>query len=191
MDRETRVKRIKMSRASRIEALRRLAERPGTEHEGLVARKMLERLEGLARAGYCAEEFGALGAYQAYMRREISVDAFLDALAKSCGERWTCACGASVAIGQKCIEWMRHLEIQTEIRTTFKKGDRVVYNYHAYPVDCPGKVASYVPLKPENGTYPWAWISVKFDHLKGARQIPIVSAEGWHLKHAVTEMVEV
>jgi len=34
-----------MSLLSRIESLRRLAERPGTEHEGAVAREMLARLE--------------------------------------------------------------------------------------------------------------------------------------------------
>jgi hypothetical protein len=33
-----------MSRSSKIEALRRLAERPGTEAEGLVAKAMLEKL---------------------------------------------------------------------------------------------------------------------------------------------------
>lgn len=178
-----------MSRQSRIEALRRLADRPGTPHEGAVARAMLRRMEQESNAGYRSDEMDVVGAYRAYMSRKMSVDEFVDALAKFSSQRWNCACGASVGSNQACPEWQKHLSIQTEIRHRFKKSDRVLYNYHAYPEDCPGRVAAYVPLKPENGSYPWAWISVKFDHLKAARQIPIVSADGWHLKQ--TEVQEV
>lgn len=178
-----------MSRESRIEALRRLAERPGTEHEGRVALKMLRKMESCI-PGFTEEEKEPLFAYQSYMRREMSVDEFVAALSRFCSQRWDCPCGDRVAAGEKCGNWMKHMSIQDRIRERFKKGDRVIYNYHAYPADCPGKVAAYVPIKRENGTYPWGWISVKFDHLKSARQVPIISAEGWHLKHAETECVE-
>lgn len=63
-----------------IAALRRLAERPGTEHEGKVARAMLERAGGAAPVhgqpskinpaiDLCNEEV-----FRAYLRREVSID---------------------------------------------------------------------------------------------------------------------
>lgn len=152
---------------------------------------MLRRMEQSSTERFPVEENEALKAYQTYMCREMSVDQFVESLARFSRYRWYCPCGVSNAANQKCQNWRKHLEINLEIRDRFKKGDRVLYNYHAYPPDCPGRVAAHVPLKPENGTYPWAWISIKFDHLKGARQIPIFSAKGWHLKHAVIEVVEV
>ena len=176
---------------STIDALRRLAERPGTEHEGAVAREMLRRAEAKLREAGDTQAVGEedlMDLYRRYMRREMSVDAFVEAPRIS---TWKCPCGTKVRNGEKCANWQRHLEINIEIRNRFAKGDRVLYNYHAYPPDCPGRVSAHVKLKPENGTYPWAWISVKFDHLKGARQIPIIGENGeWCLKHDERAMVE-
>lgn len=59
-----------------IAALRRLAERPGTEHEGAVARAMLEKAEG--QRGEWGE---AEAAFRAYMRGEkISMADLVNAL---------------------------------------------------------------------------------------------------------------
>lgn len=177
-----------MANQSTIDALRRLAERPGTEHEGIVAREMLRRLETKLTATSGDFEAEWTAAYRAFARKEIGIDAFCAAMRKhtehvvaSLPESWKCACGATVPRGEKCGDQYQHLSFQTSIRTRFHKGDRVFYNMHAYPENDPGIVAAYVKLKPENGTYPWAWISVRFDRLKGARQIPVVSDRGWHL----------
>lgn len=155
-----------------IESLRRLAERPGTEHEGAVAREMLRRLE----AKIPAENRGLIPSLRELLKRHGIPDA------------WTCPCGAVNSVGDgPCAETWKHLDIQTQIRAKFAKGDRVYYNCWAYPRNCPGRFAAYVKLKPEIGDYPWAWISVKFDHLKQARQIPIISARGWLLSHEPLE----
>ncbi len=152
---------------------------------------MLAKLEAAAGAPGNEREYDSMfDAYRAYMRREISLSEFVAALEKDIPS-YGCPCGSKLRFNEKCWNWQRHLEIQTEIRAKFSKGDRVIYNMHAYPADCPGRVAAYVPLGPENGTFPWAWLSVKFDHLKGARRVPIFDRDGWHLEHAVTEMVEV
>lgn len=173
-----------MSIQSKIEALKRLAERPGTPHEGEVAREMLKRLQSAAVD--IDETEDSENALSQYLKREISIDEFI----RRC-KVTRCPCGSIHDVGGKCGNWQRHLEIQTEIRAKFQRGDRIVYNYWAYPKDCPGKVAAYVKLKPENGTYPWGWLSIKFDHLKSARQVPVWDKDGLCIKHAVTEMVEV
>ena len=142
----------------KLEALRALAERPGTEAEGIVARQILARLEA---------KQGIPGRVEA----------------KRYDHLWECACGSILVVGEKCDNDLVHLDIQDEIRAKFKPGDRVYYNKWAYTANCAGVVAAYVRLKAPNGDHPWAWISVKFDYLKSARQIPIYSAKGWHLSH--------
>lgn len=88
-----------------------------------------------------------------------------------------------MAVGEKCTNHTKHAEIQAEIRSRFKKGDRVLYNYWAYERDSPATVVGYCERgKPDGYSYPWAWIRLKFDYLKQARNVPIHSAEGWHLK---------
>jgi hypothetical protein len=66
--------------------------------------------------------------------------------------------------------------IKVEIRQHFPKGMRVYYNYWAYPDNCAGTVTGY----PVDSAC-WAWIRIKFDHLKQARRVPIFTSEGWHL----------
>jgi hypothetical protein len=169
-----------MSISSKIAALRALAERPGTDAEGQVARAMLEKLNA-KRTSIDDDQMAPL---RGYLSDDIDLDEFLRSTRQG-PVMWTCACGAKIIVGQKCGRRWRHLEIQTEIRAKFKKGDRVYYNRWAYPPNCPAIVAAYVDIgKPENGTFPWAWISLRFDHLNGARQVPIFSEKGWHLSHS-------
>lgn len=170
----------------RMEALRNLAARPGTPQEGEVARAMLAKLE----AKHVETPFDEV--LSDYLRGG-NVNDYIDRLRR---ERrswqmpvdWRCSCGAVIPIERKCDHQFRHLEIQTEIRAKFAKGDRIFYNRWAYSLNCVGTVMGYVKLQPENGDFPWAWLRVKFEHLKQARNIPIYSAKGWHLsKEPVAE----
>jgi len=171
-----------------IDSLRRLAERPGTEHEGIVAREMLKRLEAKRSEGFRDYELEYLALFRRHMRGEITLHEFLRSSRSQTAEPWTCPCGDTIYMNGKCLNQLRHLEVQTEIRSRFKRGDRAYYNYWAYPENCPCEVQAFVKLQRDNGTFPWAWISVKFDHLKNTRQIPILSAKGWHLsKEPLTE----
>jgi hypothetical protein len=168
----------------RLEALRNLAERPGTEHEGIVARAMLKRAE--AKAPDLARDY--LENVRAFGRGDITFSEYLNRTQQTSPAMWSCPCGDTIYMNGKCLNQFRHLEIQTRIRAVFSRGDRVFYNFHAYPRNCPGKIAAHVKLQQDNGTYPWAWVSVKFDHLKSARQIPVLNEKGeWCLtKEALT-----
>lgn len=174
----------------KIDALRRLAERPGTEHEGIVARAMLAKLQAkqAAAGGFRDYEAEYRAAYAAFAERRISLDEFIAATRKhtqwvndNLPTEWTCDCGTVLPVGQKCREAWWHLDIQTQIRAKFKIGDRVYYNRWAYAKNSPGRVSAY--LKTHKMEDQWGWISVKFDHLKSSRQVPIFSAKGWHLSH--------
>lgn len=168
----------------KLEALRNLAERPGTEAEGALARELLARFE----ARQDVDPGTPWSIFREHLRGKSSVAEFVDELARHMQRGmgvtdWTCACGAKLALSEKCSNIVGHLAIQTEIRTRFKKGDRVFYNYWAYPKDCPATVAGYVKLGPDGGhAHPWGWIRLKFDHLKSARAVPIYK-EGWCLSH--------
>lgn len=179
----------------KLDALRALAERPGTDAEGKLAREILERLEAKRDARHAdkpEDERPRWVAFEDYLHGDLTTDEFLEAMRRRVKwEReqplpteWVCACRSRVPIGAKCESTFAHLAIQQTIREKFKPGERVYYNKWAYDANCPGFVKAYVRLKEPNGDHPWAWISVKFDHLKNARQIPIYSAKGWHLSHA-------
>lgn len=93
-------------------------------------------------------------------------------------------------MGQKCTNETLHAHIQLDIRVRFKKGDRVLYNYWAYEPDSPATVVGYCERgKPDGHSYPWAWIRLKFDHLKRPRTVPIHSKDGWHLTPAKTSSI--
>lgn len=148
----------------RIEALRNLAERPGTKSEGIVAREMLKRAEAKAPS---VQMGGLIPSLRDLLQRYDIPDLVM------------CPCGVSRPIFDgPCPDTWSHMEIQTRIRAMFKRGDRVFYNYWAYPPNCPGKITAHLNLQRDNGTYPWAWISVKFDHLKNARRIPVLNDKG-------------
>jgi hypothetical protein len=151
-----------MSRVSRrrLEALRALAGRPGTEAEGKLARELLEKAETQRSADpeSCFADFLRTGS--------------MDDLAAAVGTK-TCDCGARYPAFTFCPNTARHTEIDLEKRTRFPRGTRVYYNRWAYTANCPGVVTG--PGKD------WSWIRVKFDHLKNSRAIPIYSELGWHL----------
>jgi hypothetical protein len=149
----------------RIEALRNLAERPGTPAEGALAREILERHEGK-------------------QSQRSQNDAFCDYLRS--GERSdldhacytsTCRCGNVYPRKNDresdCPMTDRHALILAEKLKRFPRGTRVYYNYWAYGENCLGTVTG--PSKD------WAWLRIKFDNLKQARKCPIYSEFGWHL----------
>lgn len=163
----------------KLQALRNLAERPGTEAEGQLAREMLDKLDAKRFADKPADEVAAWKLLDDLFSNAIGTSEFIDGL-KRWAERdippeWTCACGRTLRAGDRCEDAARHSAIQAQILENFKRGDRVYYNFHAYTKNCPGFVAAHIKSRRLNGTYPWAWISVKFDHLKSARQVPIYS----------------
>lgn len=179
-----------------IAALRALAERPGTPAEGAVAREMLERLERKSPNGrHPKDEQDIWAAFERHCRGECTTDEFIVAMAKWTRRRdympvpteWTCACGRLNGIGYKCMNMGGHERMRESLRIRFTKGQRVYYNYWAYPDNCPAVVAGWPRQAPENGTHPWGWIILKFDHLKNNRSVPILSNKGCHLSaHPLT-----
>ncbi len=152
--------------AATLDSIRRLAERPGTEQEGIVAREMLKKLESKVPHGSFADRLANhdLPSFEEILREHgVPTD-----VSCPCGHRRKIFAGT-------CPNITRHMEINLKIRETFQRGDRVFYNYWAYPPNCPGKIARHVPLGREST---WHWISVKFDHLKNARQVPILNDAG-------------
>jgi hypothetical protein len=157
----------------RLSALRALADRPGTEAEGRLAREILERLEVRD-----TEE------YRRWQRKEISLDDLLRSVKPEPLTREELAfLRYRTDQEREAKEAAQHIEIQKEIRKRFTKGDRVYYNQWAYDANDPGTVTGYLRPKKENGTHPWAWINVKLDRLLWPRQLPIWSERGWHLTH--------
>jgi len=179
-------------KARTIEALRALAERPGTEAEGIVAREILARYGelGISESSEPWDweaEFVKQKAYWA----TLTGDALIEAIRRSVMDNrlrpmptvWRCACGAVVKVREKCYNYQEHSRIQEEIRRRFKKGDRVLYKHFEWEDAGPGVVTGYVREKPANGDHPWAWLRVKFDRCKNPNQIPVKGAKGWLLTH--------
>lgn len=148
----------------KLNALRALAERPGTPAEGEVARRMLAKMEAVP----C--EANPLGKFAQFMR-----SGSMDDLASAVG-RSKCACGATYAAFSKCSDYVAHERIRAEIRQKFPKDTRVFYNMWAYERNAAARVTGY-PRDPKL----WNWVSVKFDHLKSYRSIPVLDSDGWHL----------
>lgn len=140
----------------RIEALRALAERPGTEAEGALAREKLARAESAYRVKPSAEKV---------LEHVISI--------------WTnpvthCECGERHPRAEECPNRADHDRIADEISARFPKGTRAYYNRWAYERNTPCTVTGAAKQ--------WNWLRVKFDHLKTPRSIPVYSYMGWHLR---------
>lgn len=141
----------------KLEALRNLAERPGTPAEGEVARRMYERERAktprAASSGNWRERW-------------------------SIPEEFQCSCGRWYNIERdiRCQDTATHERIRSEIRATFPKGTRVFYNYRAYELNSPATVVGYT-----RDVRTWGWIRLKFDHLTTIRAVPIRSVRGWHI----------
>lgn len=144
-----------MATARTIRALEQLASRPGTSHEGILARRKLEELR----------------------KKRLQPEPSVHRVA----EVWTCPCGSRSPVGDQCRNNAEHERIRQQIQNKFKKGDRVYYNYWAYEPNCTATVIGYMKQPDGNN---WAWIRLRFDHLKsGYRSVPIHSDKGWHLSH--------
>lgn len=150
----------------RIEALRNLAERPGTEAEGKVARAMLERVLAKERAA-ADPASDAFDKFKDYLRTGS-----MDDLAHAVGMR-ECDCGVRFPAFGMCPNERGHQIIEDTIRRRFPVGSRVYYNRWSYAPNLPGIVAG----KPDT----WNRLAVRFDGLKGQRTVPVYSRLGWHL----------
>lgn len=150
--------------ARKLQALRNLAERPGTEAEGRLARELLARYEKKQASKSADDHFAD------YLRTGS-----LDDLAQAVGKR-LCDCGSRVKPFGKCYNFRKHAEIRRERETRFPVGTRVYYNRWAYTPNCPGTVVGY-----SRGDDSWNWIRIQFDHLKNPRSVPVYSQHGWHI----------
>lgn len=161
-----------MANQATLEALRRLAERPGTEHEGNVAREMLRKLE--AKLADEPEDESPLIRYL----RTNDMDGFLSAIRRT-GGRWKvrCSCGAEHNNDETCRDVIRHEAIRMDIRVKFPLDSIVYYNYHAYEMNAYAMVAGY-PI-PKLGN--WGWIRLKLAGLQSVRAVPIYSPLGYHI----------
>lgn len=151
----------------KLQALRNLAERPGTEAEGAVARAMLAKAEAQR-----SPEDQFLDKFRDFLRTGSRDD-----LAKAVGDK-LCDCGTRYAAFTICENFAFHARINRELREKFPVGARVYYNRWAYAVNCPAMVAGY--------STEWHGIWLRFEHLKNRRNVPVYSAAGWHLsRHPV------
>lgn len=156
-----------LDRERKIAALRRLAERPGTEAEGIAARAALERLG--------ASDLSTADPWELF--REFLRTGNMDTLWEATKDHHICACGAAYARGTPyCSNLTKHWDIQAEIKRRFPLRTRVYYNKWAYAANNPATVVGYSE-KPSN----WNCIRVQFDNLKTTRSIPIFEYDNWHL----------
>jgi len=149
----------------KLQALRNLAERPGTEAEGVLAREILERLE----AKQTPEEH-VWSKFRDFLR-----SGNLEGLAAATGGGDTvCDCGNRHPRLTLCVRLDLHTIVAQEIQDRFQRGARVYYNYWAYPANCPATVTGYSASS-------FCSIRLKFDHLKNPRSVRIYRAGRWHL----------
>lgn len=147
-----------MINARRIAALRALAERPGTPAEGEVAREKLARIESKQTRPVNASEL--FGFFASYLRNGCMED-----LQKAVNNSVCNICGKVFPRGLACPNQSEHFKAHSEMYKIFPRGERVYYNYWAYPANCPAVVAGY--------SADLGWIRLKFDHLKNTRSVPI------------------
>lgn len=170
----------------KLDALRALAERPGTEAEGKVAREMLERLQKrhpLPPVLDFLDTRKPLSGARHAGRTDLAdlIREMMSWKREAASLVWTCACGSRQNHGRPCSNSLGHLHIQNEIRTKFKPGDVVYYNRWAYDENAVGVVTGYVKLQAAEQWQTWAWIRVHLNGLASPRPIPIYSNKGWHL----------
>lgn len=151
-----------MSDSRKIAALRALAERPGTDAEGILAREMLVRLES---------KQNPVEALDAQFERFLQTGNIED-LGSAVGKS-ICDCGFIRAVSTTCDNITTHAAIAEEIRQRFPRGARVFYNRWAYAENDPAFVAGY--------SKEWNWIRLRFDSRKTPLAVPIYRRGKWHL----------
>jgi hypothetical protein len=155
-----------MTSYRKLDALRALADRPGTPEEGRLAREILERLESSPEPEWPAY-LSAIPLYQ--VGNEVAFRDFLRTGSMEDLERatkWkTCPCGLANPQNEKCQNEIEHESIRARIMQMFPRGQRVFYNRWAYAPNCPGVVVGY--------SKDWNWVRIKFDHLKSPRSVPV------------------
>lgn len=145
-----------------IEALRRLAERPGYQTEGALAAQRLGELRKTK-----PELFSAASS-------PLISTVFLDI---HYWRQFQCACGEWYDAFGKCEGHVKHEHIRMTTAVKFKKGMSVFYNCWAYMPNSPAIVVGMPRPALDN----WCWIKLQFDHLKSRRNVPIYSNRGCHL----------
>jgi hypothetical protein len=150
----------------RLDALRALAERPGTEAEGIVAREMLAKLEAKTEEEWPSylnsvleSERPRWSAFADFLKTGKIED--LDRATRFT----TCPCGRDNPRDMPCLNEVEHVRINAEIRQMFPVGTRVYYNRWAYAPNEPGVVVGY--------SKNWSWLRIKFDKLKTSRAVPV------------------
>lgn len=153
----------------KLQALRNLAERPGTESEGKLAREILDRLE--RKLPEDDSEATRWFWFEKYLRTRDMSD-----LEKACSFPNYCDCGASYRT-PKCENLTLHSKIRSQTVELFPKGTRIYYNRWAYEPNSPGIVMGY----PRDAERLWNWMRIKFYSLKSARNVPVYSRSGYHV----------
>jgi hypothetical protein len=148
-----------MSPTRRLEALQRLAERPGTTHEGEVARQKLAALKAKG------------------VQIETHTRVLYQGVPYDLPNFWDCPCGNRIRVREKCGDRQKHESIRAEMMRKFPKGTRVYYNRWCYGFNETGIVMGYPKPDSEN----WHWIRIRFDRMKQSRNVPAYSEKGCHL----------
>ncbi len=167
-----------------LDALRALADRPGTEAEGVVAREILARQTGSSASQDDIDDIANLESIIWKKFRDSSADRATDDFIEMLREYFkkrpsftTCECGTQLSLGGLCQNFLRHDAIRMEIRARFKPDDEVFYNRWAYAVNSPGRVVGYPRPARDN----WNWLRIQFDHVSQPRAVPVYCAKGWNL----------
>ena len=157
-----------------IEALKRLAERPGYPHEGALAKQRLAELRKDKPELFSRNTAADI------------IRAYWQSATPHPLQTWKCPCGHVCSIGAHCPNHEAHEAVRAKTAATFNKGDRVFYNRWAYEPNCAATVMGY----PKPDGVNWGWIRLKFDHLKASRNVPIYSEKGVHLSHEPLAMFD-
>lgn len=138
-----------------IEALRALAERPGTEHEGIVARQMLERLSRVTTE----DDFTP---FRRWLRREITLDELVQAMNPT---RLT---PEEQLVVDEADKIKHRASIRQQIHDRFRPGDRIALGKRR------GVVAGY--------DYGWNSICLKLNGNMWPRAYVVYDESGWLIR---------
>ncbi len=148
----------------KIQALQNLAERPGTEAEGRVAREMLEKLTGKA---YSPSPPSTTAQRPQYYSNDYFAKRARDAAESARKARQSPPRKPEPSyVGDR-------LKLAIEVRERFPIGTKVFYNAPGYPPNASGIVMGFQRAG--------HCVTVAFDFDGETAQIPACSSRGWHL----------
>lgn len=147
----------------KLDALRALADRPGTPAEGEVAREMLRKLEAKQQAEARVQK----NPYRPFSDIVQPGDIF-EFMRRSGRMHQNTSSHTGSAVNSMFTD-----AILAQREHHFPKGTRVYYNKWAYKENCPGVVVGY--------SKQYNRMRIKFDHLKTVRSVPVHGPNGWHI----------